>query len=128
MLLAVLIFSLTGWNGQSVLLRVAIRLALLPVVAAVSYEMLMLLARFDNVFIRILSWPGKQLQRLTTHQPNDDMVRVAISSALAVMDDEWLEKAIPEGYEFPVEFAETEDEKIESEITEVAIDDDTTSN
>lgn len=106
MIIAVVVFSLTGWSGQSVLIRVAIRLALLPVVAAISYELLMLLARYDNWFVKILAWPGKQLQKLTTNTPDDDMVRAAISSALSVMDEYWYEKAAPEGYEFPDAFAE----------------------
>lgn len=111
MIIAVIVFSLTGWNGQSVLIRVAIRLALLPLVAAISYETLMLLARFNNPLTKILIWPGKQFQKLTTKQPEDDMVKAAIASALAVMDDAWYEKAAPDGYIFPDEYVE--DENIE---------------
>ena len=111
MIIAIIVFSLTGWNGQSVLMRVAIRLVLLPLVAALSYEALMVLAKFDNPFTRILIWPGKQLQKLTTKQPDDDMVRAAIASALAVMDDRWYEEAAPEGYVFPDEYSEEEGAK-----------------
>ncbi|MCK5129157.1 MAG: DUF1385 domain-containing protein [Clostridiales bacterium] len=130
MLIAVIVFSLTGWNGQSVLIRVAIRLALLPVVAAFSYELLMVLARFDNIFVKIISWPGKQLQKLTTHEPDDDMVSTAISSALSVMDTTWYEKAVPEGYQFPNDFIEEEKQKdINKDIDKEEVeDDDTTSN
>jgi uncharacterized protein YqhQ len=114
MIIAIIIFSLTGWNGQSVLIRVAIRLALLPVVAAISYETLMVLARFENPFTRILVWPGKQLQKLTTKEPDDDMVRAAIASSLAVMDEKWYEQAAPEGYVLPDEYKE-EKENAEAE-------------
>lgn len=134
MILAVLVFSLTGWNGQSVIIRILIRLALLPIVAALSYEMLMFLAKFDNIFTRILGWPGKQLQKLTTREPNDDMVKAAISSALAVMDEYWYEKAAPEDYEFPKEYSEEvkeqeeADDSQEAEIEEVELDDKQASN
>ena len=114
MIIAIIVFSLTGWNGQSVLIRVAIRLVLLPVVAALSYETLMLLARFDNPVTKILIWPGKQLQKLTTKEPDDDMVRAAISSALAVMDEKWYGQAAPEGYTLPGEYIE-EDNKAQEE-------------
>lgn len=106
MIIAIIVFSITGWNGQSVLIRVAIRIALLPVVAALSYETLMLLARFDNPVTRIFIWPGKQLQKLTTKEPDDDMVSAAIASALAVMDEKWYEQAAPEGYVLPDEYKE----------------------
>ena len=117
MIIAIIVFSLTGWNGQSVLIRVAIRLVLLPVVAALSYELLMLLARYDNPITKILVWPGKQLQKLTTKQPDDDMVRAAIASALAVLDESWYEKAAPEGYVLPDEYVE-EDNIAEDETGE----------
>ncbi len=115
MIIAILVFSLTGWNGQSVLIRVAIRLVLLPVVAALSYETLMVLARFDNPLTRILVWPGKQLQKLTTNEPNDDMVRAAISSFLAVAGEKWYKEAAPEGYVFPDEYVEEDEAKAEDE-------------
>ena len=117
MIIAVLVFSLTGWNGQSLLIRLAIRLALLPVVAAISYEMLMLLAKFDNLFTKIISWPGKQLQKLTTSEPDEDMIKCAISSALCVMDEYWYEKTAPAGYEYPKAF--NEDDKKEDVIDDM---------
>lgn len=53
---------------------------LLPVIAGVSYEILKFLARFDNWFVRIIKAPGLVLQKLTTRQPSDDMVEVAIKA------------------------------------------------
>ncbi len=122
MIIAILVFSLTGWNGQSVLIRVAIRIVLLPLVAAISYETLMVLAKFDNPFTRILVWPGKQLQKLTTNEPDDDMVRAAISSFLAVAGDKWYAEAAPEGYEFPDEYTEEDDKKEDEQTTDDKID------
>ena len=89
MVISILVFSLTGWEGDNSVggffLRFVIRLALLPVVAGVSYEILKFLARFDNTFVRIIKWPGLLLQKLTTKQPTDDMVECAICAFKTVM-------------------------------------------
>lgn len=78
MVVSVLVFSLTGWSGGSVWARFGIRLALLPVVAGVSYELLKLFAKYDNWFVKICKAPGLLLQKLTTKEPTDDMLEVAI--------------------------------------------------
>ncbi len=67
-------------------LRVVLRILLLPVVAGVSYEVIRLAGRFDNIFINIISAPGMLLQRLTTKEPDDEMIEVAIKSVEAVFD------------------------------------------
>lgn len=79
MVISVLVFSLTGWSDQF-WLRLVLRLALIPVVAGISYEILKFLAKFDNKFVRMLKAPGLALQKLTTRQPQDDMVEVAIAA------------------------------------------------
>jgi uncharacterized protein YqhQ len=94
MVISVLVFALTGWSGQWYL-RLPIRLALLPVVAAVSYEVLMLLARWNNWFVRALRWPGMLLQRMTTRQPDDGMLEVAIAAFAACLDEEERAKCVP---------------------------------
>ena len=73
-----------------------VRLALLPVVAAVSFETLMLLAKWDNLFVRALRAPGMMLQRLTTRQPDDGMVEVAIAAFAACLNEEERLVVIPE--------------------------------
>lgn len=87
MLVSVLVFSLTGWTENpdypkiiNVVIRTAIRLALLPLVAGVSYELLKLLAKYDNWFARLLKAPGLLVQRLTTIEPTEDMLEVAIAA------------------------------------------------
>ncbi len=95
MVVSVLIFSLTGWSGQ-LWVRFLIRLALIPVVAGVSYEVLKFLAKFDNAFVRALKAPGLLLQKLTTRQPDDSMVEVAIvafKTVLAMDGDPDLEES-----------------------------------
>ncbi|MEG1394405.1 MAG: peptide chain release factor N(5)-glutamine methyltransferase [Clostridia bacterium] len=73
----VLAFSVWGWINNAGI-KLCIRLMILPLVAGVSYEILKLLAKFDNWFVKILKFPGLLLQKLTTKQPTDDMVECAI--------------------------------------------------
>ncbi len=61
-------------------LRVLSRIIMIPLVAGISYELLKLFAKYDNLFARICKQPGLWLQRLTTKQPDDDMVEVAIAA------------------------------------------------
>lgn len=67
-------------------LRLILRIALVPVIAGISYEILRLAGRFDNWFIRLISAPGMWLQRITTKEPDKDMVEVAIKAVEAVFD------------------------------------------
>ncbi|MCR5687273.1 MAG: DUF1385 domain-containing protein [Lachnospiraceae bacterium] len=66
--------------------RIAIRLLLIPVIASISYEIIRLAGRYDNIFIKILSAPGMWLQRLTTREPDDAMIEVGIAAVEAVFD------------------------------------------
>lgn len=67
-------------------LKLVLRLALIPVIAGISYEVLRLAGRYDNWFIKLISAPGMLLQRLTTREPEEDMVEVAIKAVEAVFD------------------------------------------
>ncbi len=95
MFISVLVFSFVGWSDDA-LIRILSRLALLPVVAGLSYEVLKLLAKSDSVLLKPLKAPGAWLQKaLTTKEPDDGMIEVAIASfnaVLAMMQD----KSIPE--------------------------------
>ena len=75
MLVSILVFSLTSWDN--LLIRFALRIALLPVVVSISYEIIRFAGRYDNFLTRIISAPGKALQRLTTAEPDDEMIEVA---------------------------------------------------
>ena len=66
--------------------RLLIRIALIPAVAGISYELIRLAGRYDNIFTRILSAPGMLLQKLTTKEPDSEMIEVAIKSVEAVFD------------------------------------------
>ena len=61
------------------------RLLLLLPIMGISYEVLKFLAKFDNALVRALKFPGKLMQKLTTRQPDDDMVEVAIAAFTTVM-------------------------------------------
>lgn len=67
-------------------LRLLLRILLIPVIAGVSYEFIRLAGRSDNVFVNILSKPGLWLQKLTTREPDDAMIEVGIASVEAVFD------------------------------------------
>ena len=66
--------------------RLVLRILLLPVISGISYELIRLAGRSDNAIVQILSWPGMMLQRLTTREPDEKMVEVAIASVEAVFD------------------------------------------
>ncbi|MBQ6660704.1 MAG: DUF1385 domain-containing protein [Lachnospiraceae bacterium] len=101
MVISILVFSIVNlfplYTGDSrilrFLIRFAVRLLLLPVVAGISYEFLRLAGRSDNRIVNILSRPGMWMQALTTKEPDDKMLAVAITSVEAVFD--W--KAFLEG-------------------------------
>ena len=67
-------------------LRIALRILLIPVIAGLSYEFIRYAGGHDNKLINVLSKPGLLLQALTTKEPTDDMIQVAIASVEAVFD------------------------------------------
>lgn len=71
---------------DNVVEKVVLRILLMPVVAGISYEIIRLAGRTDNLFIRILSAPGMWIQRMTTKEPDESMAEVAIASVEAVFD------------------------------------------
>ena len=91
---------------DNVFLKVLLRIALVPVIAGISYEIIRLAGRSDNIIVRIISAPGMLMQKLTTKEPDADMIEVAIASVEAVfdwkeylnkefgydVDDSWLDK------------------------------------
>lgn len=88
MIVSVALFSVVGIVPNTIVtskvgamfIKLVIKLALLPVVAGISYEILKFLAKFDNLFVRIIKAPGLLLQKITTSQPDDSMVEVAITA------------------------------------------------
>ncbi|MDE7454858.1 MAG: peptide chain release factor N(5)-glutamine methyltransferase, partial [Clostridia bacterium] len=107
-----------GSEWKPMLFRTLLKIAFLPFVAGISYEMLMLLARSNFVLFRPLKWLGKQFQKLTTREPDNDMCEVAITSFNAVLamdnDESIAEVKFPE----PITLAEFKQRLAQSGIME----------
>lgn len=132
MLVSILFFMFI--DMKSVWLRMGLRILLIPVIAGVSYEFIRFAGSHDNAVVKILSKPGLWLQSMTTKEPTDDMLEVAIASVEAVFDwkdfigmeegedaaeeDEQVEKDVP------LEKDETAEEEKETEIEVLDLDED----
>ncbi|MEG0308174.1 MAG: DUF1385 domain-containing protein [Clostridium sp.] len=81
MVISIIIFSFTGW--QSVGQRIVSRIILLPLVAGITYEVIRWLGKSDSKISRIIAWPGLLLQKITTKEPDESMLEVAIISLKA---------------------------------------------
>ncbi len=86
MIISLILFSLLGW--PNLFWRITSRLLLLPVIAGLSYELLKWAGRSDSWAVKILSMPGLYLQKLTTAEPDDDQLEVAIAAMKAVLAPE----------------------------------------
>jgi Predicted metal-dependent enzyme len=86
LIISILIFMFVTWNVLWI--RVLLKIALMPVVVGCAYEIIRLAGKFDNVFTRIISAPGMWLQRLTTKEPDDKQIEVAIASLKIVTEPE----------------------------------------
>lgn len=84
MLISILFFMFIRVDSKP--LQLLLRLVLIPVIAGVSFEFIRLAGKYDNWFMNILSQPGLWMQRLTTKEPDDDMIEVGIASVEAVFD------------------------------------------
>ncbi|MBR4089416.1 MAG: peptide chain release factor N(5)-glutamine methyltransferase, partial [Mogibacterium sp.] len=85
LIVSLLLFSFLGWPNLA--WRILSRILLIPVIAAISFELLRWAGRSNGIVVKILSWPGLQLQRLTTAEPNRDQLEVALLSLKAVLVD-----------------------------------------
>ena len=85
MVISIIVFSFLKWDD--LLQRSVCRILLMPVVMAISYEIIKLAGKYDNVATRIISAPGLWLQRLTTREPTDSMIEVAIRALNLVRED-----------------------------------------
>lgn len=83
MIISILVFSLFSWPNAVV--RLILRLALLPVVVGISYEVNRLVGRYDNPLTVLLRSPGLALQKLTTNEPDDGMIETAIAALTPVI-------------------------------------------
>ena len=86
MIVSILVFMFVSWDN--LLVRMLLKVVLLPVVVGITYEIIRFAGRYDNALTRIISAPGLWLQRLTVLEPEDDMIEVAIASIKAVIPNE----------------------------------------
>lgn len=112
MMISILVFSLVGYNGHW-LGKVALRLVMLPLVAGISYEVLRFGGLYDNVLTRIIRWPGMKLQLITTSEPKDSQLAVAIEAFEWALDPEEAQKKADRG-EFKALYEWTEKDQEES--------------
>lgn len=94
MIISILVFAFFGWPNP--LMRLVIRLAMLPVIAGLSYELNRYVGRCssENWLTKIITYPGFQIQKITTKEPDDSMMEVAIAAMERVIpqngeDDTW---------------------------------------
>ena len=90
MFVSIIIFSLTGWGG--VLQRIILRVLLMPLVAGITYELIKWLGKTDSKLGKIIAYPGLKLQELTTKEPDESQIEVAIASLLAAEGIEYKKK------------------------------------
>ena len=84
MIISIIFFAFI--DVKSRILKVVLRLLLIPVIAGVSYEFIRFAGKSDNPVVNLLSKPGLWLQKLTTREPDDSMIEVGIASVEAVFD------------------------------------------
>ena len=109
MIISIIIYRFIPWDQDTLtslpiigkvaefsdeLVRIVLRLLLLPLVAGISYEIIKFAGRHDNVFTRAISKPGMWFQKITTNEPDDAQIEVAIAAIKAVIpdnkeDDKW---------------------------------------
>ncbi|NOW07328.1 peptide chain release factor N(5)-glutamine methyltransferase [Clostridium beijerinckii] len=81
MFVSIIVFSFTGWGG--IIERLALRIVLIPVVTGISYEIIKWLGKNDSILAQVIAYPGLKLQLLTTKEPDDSQIEVAIASLKA---------------------------------------------
>jgi len=85
LIISITVFSFISWSN--IILRIALKILLLPLIAGISYEVLKLSGTTENKFIKIISYPGLMFQKITTKEPDDEMLEVAIVAVKEIMVD-----------------------------------------
>ncbi len=85
MFTSIILFSFFGWPNPFV--RIVMRIVSIPIVAGISYEMIRFLGKYNNIFTKIVAYPGMILQNLTTKEPDDEQLEVALTALKAVVED-----------------------------------------
>ena len=88
--ISIAIFSFVGI--RNVWLRSLVKIAVFPLMAGISYEIIRFAGKHQNRFTRAMVWPGLMMQKITTKEPDDSQIEVAIASLKAVLEDEGIIK------------------------------------
>lgn len=83
MFTSIILFSFFGWPNPFI--RIFMRIICVPIVAGISYEIIKLLGKYNNILTKIVSYPGMMLQKLTTKEPDDEQLEVALKALNAVI-------------------------------------------
>lgn len=83
MMISMVLFSMVAWKGP--ISRMLIRLALLPVVAGISYEIIKIAGKSQSAVMSIVSYPGMMMQKLTTREPDESQIEVALEALKNVL-------------------------------------------
>ena len=78
LIISIFIFSFLTWNN--LFIRLILKFALLPIITGISYEIIRLAGKSENIITKILITPGMLLQRITTKEPNEKQIEVAIKA------------------------------------------------
>jgi len=84
--ISIIIFSFVSWTSP--IARIGMKVLFFPLIAGLSFEIIKITGKYDNWFVNIITWPGMKLQNLTTKEPDDSQLEVAIASLKAVLDSE----------------------------------------
>ena len=82
---SIILFSFFGWPNP--LIRIAMRILFIPIVAGISYEIIKFLGKYDNKLTKIVAYPGMMLQKFTTQEPDDEQLEVALTALKAVINE-----------------------------------------
>lgn len=85
MFISIILFSFFGWPNP--FLRVAIRILCIPIVAGISYEIIKFLGKYNNILSKIVAYPGMMMQKITTKEPDDGQLEVAIAALKAALGE-----------------------------------------
>ena len=92
MMLVGILVSFVIPAGLPVPLRALIKIAFVPLIMGIGYELIKFAGKHDNTFVRIISAPGMWLQHITTLEPDDDMIECAIAAMEKVIPDDGSDK------------------------------------
>lgn len=111
MIVSIIVFMFI--TAEEMWLRFLLRLLLIPVIAGISYEFIRLAGRNDNVVLNVLSKPGMWIQKLTTREPDEEMIQVAIVAVEAVIYGKAYADAVNEAQNIKISDEELEVKDLE---------------